>query len=180
MRSSRSREIDTLLVGYIAGDAHETFYAGGKIAWVDEILVVANERRRGVGRALMAEFENWAAGGRCQARRPRDPRRNGVLRGARLRGELRLLQALPTPRGPHAPLRLALALAAALRDAVASITARCHKTQRDAFAIRVREHRCCAVPASAHTERANLGGRRAREPHLQRSRELPQVGTLRA
>jgi hypothetical protein len=25
------------LVGYIAGDAHETFYAGGKIAWVDEI-----------------------------------------------------------------------------------------------------------------------------------------------
>lgn len=59
-------EIDTLLVGYIAGDAHETFYAGGKIAWVDEILVVANERRRGVGRALMAEFENWAAGGRCR------------------------------------------------------------------------------------------------------------------
>ncbi len=59
-------EIDTQLVGYIAGDAHETFYAGGKIAWVDEILVVANERRRGVGRALMAEFENWAAGGRCR------------------------------------------------------------------------------------------------------------------
>jgi GNAT superfamily N-acetyltransferase len=59
-------EIDAQLVGYIAGDAHETFYAGGKIAWVDEILVVANERRRGVGRALMAEFENWAAGGRCR------------------------------------------------------------------------------------------------------------------
>ena len=59
-------EIDALLVGYIAGDAHETFYAGGKIAWVDEILVVANERRRGIGRALMAEFENWAAGGRCR------------------------------------------------------------------------------------------------------------------
>jgi GNAT superfamily N-acetyltransferase len=59
-------EIDTLLVGYIAGDAHETFYAGGKIAWVDEILVVASERRRGIGRALMAEFENWASGGRCR------------------------------------------------------------------------------------------------------------------
>ena len=59
-------ELDGRLVGYIAGDAHETFYAGGKIAWVDEILVVANERRRGVGRALMAEFENWAAGGRCR------------------------------------------------------------------------------------------------------------------
>jgi GNAT superfamily N-acetyltransferase len=59
-------DIDAQLVGYIAGDAHETFYAGGKIAWVDEILVVANARRRGIGRALMAEFENWAAGGRCQ------------------------------------------------------------------------------------------------------------------
>jgi GNAT superfamily N-acetyltransferase len=59
-------EIDGQLVGYIAGDAHETFYAGGKIAWVDEILVAARERRRGVGRALMTEFENWAAGGRCR------------------------------------------------------------------------------------------------------------------
>ena len=59
-------ELDGTLVGYIAGDAHETFYAGGKIAWVDEILVVASERRRGIGRALMAEFENWAAGGRCR------------------------------------------------------------------------------------------------------------------
>jgi GNAT superfamily N-acetyltransferase len=59
-------DVDTQLAGYIAGDAHETFYAGGKIAWVDEILVVASARRRGVGRALMTEFENWAAGGRCR------------------------------------------------------------------------------------------------------------------
>jgi GNAT superfamily N-acetyltransferase len=59
-------EIDARLVGYVAGDAHETFYAGGKTAWVDEILVVENERRRGIGRALMAEFEDWAAGGRCR------------------------------------------------------------------------------------------------------------------
>ncbi len=49
-----------------AGDAHETFYAGGKIAWIDEILVLESERRQGIGRALMTEFENWAAGGRCQ------------------------------------------------------------------------------------------------------------------
>ena len=59
-------ELDGRLVGYIAGDAHETFYAGGKIAWVDEILVAESERRRGIGRALMTEFENWAAGGRCR------------------------------------------------------------------------------------------------------------------
>jgi GNAT superfamily N-acetyltransferase len=59
-------EIDGALVGYVAGDAHETFYAGGKTAWVDEILVVQDARRRGIGRALMAEFETWAAGGRCR------------------------------------------------------------------------------------------------------------------
>lgn len=59
-------EIDSRLVGYVAGDAHETFYAGGKTAWVDEILVVEDARRRGIGRALMAEFETWAAGGRCK------------------------------------------------------------------------------------------------------------------
>ena len=58
--------LDDRLVGYIAGDAHETFYAGGKIAWVDEILVLESERRQGIGRALMREFENWAAGGRCR------------------------------------------------------------------------------------------------------------------
>jgi len=54
------------LLGYVAGDAHETFYAGGKTAWVDEIFVAEGARRRGIGRALMAEFESWAAGGRCR------------------------------------------------------------------------------------------------------------------
>jgi len=46
-------EVDSKLIGYISGDAHETFYAGGKTAWVDEILVVEGARRRGLGRALM-------------------------------------------------------------------------------------------------------------------------------
>jgi GNAT superfamily N-acetyltransferase len=54
------------LVGYVAGDAHETFYAGGKVAWVDEILVTEQSRRQGIGRALMAEFEAWAENGRCK------------------------------------------------------------------------------------------------------------------
>ena len=53
------------LVGYVAGDAHETFYAGGKVAWVDEILVTEDARRQGIGRALMAEFDAWAENGRC-------------------------------------------------------------------------------------------------------------------
>ena len=36
------------------------------VQWVDEILVVEHARRRGVGRALMAEFETWAENGRCR------------------------------------------------------------------------------------------------------------------
>jgi GNAT superfamily N-acetyltransferase len=59
-------EIGGQLVGYVAGDAHETFYAGGKVAWVDEILVAEDARRQGIGRALMAEFDSWAENGRCR------------------------------------------------------------------------------------------------------------------
>lgn len=59
-------ELDRKLVGYVAGDAHETFYAGGKVAWVDEILVAEDARRQGIGRALMAEFDAWAENGRCR------------------------------------------------------------------------------------------------------------------
>ncbi len=100
-------ELDGRLVGYIAGDAHETFYAGGKIAWVDEILVAESERRRGIGRALMTEFENWAAGGRC--------RLVGLATeaAASFYGELgfepgrRLLQALSQAERPHARLGIA-------------------------------------------------------------------------
>jgi GNAT superfamily N-acetyltransferase len=59
-------EIDGQLFGYVAGDAHETFYAGGKVAWVDEILVAEGARRQGIGSALMAEFDSWAENGRCR------------------------------------------------------------------------------------------------------------------
>ena len=59
-------ELGGQLVGYVAGDAHETFYAGGKVAWVDEILVAEGARRQGIGRALMAEFDAWAENGRCR------------------------------------------------------------------------------------------------------------------
>jgi GNAT superfamily N-acetyltransferase len=59
-------EIGGKLLGYVSGDAHETFYAGGKVAWVDEILVAEDARRQGIGRALMAEFEAWAENGRCR------------------------------------------------------------------------------------------------------------------
>lgn len=58
-------EHDGALVGYISGYCHPTFYAGGYTAWVDEVLVIAPLRKRGIGRLLMEAFEGWAASRAC-------------------------------------------------------------------------------------------------------------------
>jgi GNAT superfamily N-acetyltransferase len=55
---------DTAL-GYILGFEHVTFYANGRVATVEEILVRAEFRRRGIGRALMEAFERWALSRNC-------------------------------------------------------------------------------------------------------------------
>ncbi len=47
------------LIGYCLGFDHLTFYANGRVAWVEEIMVAERCRRRGVGRALMEGFEAW-------------------------------------------------------------------------------------------------------------------------
>jgi GNAT superfamily N-acetyltransferase len=52
-------------LGYLLGFRHLTFYANGPVAWVEEILVRREQRGRGVGRALMSAFEEWAAGQCC-------------------------------------------------------------------------------------------------------------------
>jgi GNAT superfamily N-acetyltransferase len=54
-----------MLVGYISGYCHVTFYAAGKAAWVDEVLVRSDCRRQGIGRLLMQAFESWAAQQGC-------------------------------------------------------------------------------------------------------------------
>lgn len=54
------------LMGYVSGYKHAAFYAAGDTAWVDEIFVVNNERRSGVGRLLMAAFESWATNSGCR------------------------------------------------------------------------------------------------------------------
>jgi GNAT superfamily N-acetyltransferase len=48
-------------LGYLLGFRHLTFYANGPAGWVEEVFVLGQERGRGIGRALMSGFEQWAA-----------------------------------------------------------------------------------------------------------------------
>ena len=52
-------------LGYLLGFRHLTFYANGPAAWVEEVFVGRQERGRGIGRALMNAFEQWAAAQGC-------------------------------------------------------------------------------------------------------------------
>ena len=54
-------EVDGEVVGYCLGFDHYTFYANGRVSWVEEITVKESMRREGVGRALMANFEEWSS-----------------------------------------------------------------------------------------------------------------------
>jgi GNAT superfamily N-acetyltransferase len=49
------------LAGYCLGFDHPAFYANGRVAWVEEIMVREDLRGRGVGRLLMDAFEEWAS-----------------------------------------------------------------------------------------------------------------------
>ena len=53
-------EMEEEIVGYVLGFDHLTFFANGRVAWVEEIMVSTEVRRQGVGRQLMAAFEDWA------------------------------------------------------------------------------------------------------------------------
>ena len=52
---------DEEVVGYCLGFEHDTFFANGKVAWVEEIMVNGSRRKKGVGRALMTAVEEWSA-----------------------------------------------------------------------------------------------------------------------
>jgi len=52
-------------VGYLLGFRHLTFYANGPVGWVEEIVVRGDGRGRGIGRAMMSAFEQWAAAHGC-------------------------------------------------------------------------------------------------------------------
>ena len=54
-------EADRQVVGYVLGFEHDTFFANGRVAWVEEIMVSELFRQQGIGQLLMQEFETWAA-----------------------------------------------------------------------------------------------------------------------
>ena len=53
-------ESSGLVIGYLVAHVHETFFANGPVAWVEEIMVAEAHRRAGIGQALMAGAEAWA------------------------------------------------------------------------------------------------------------------------
>jgi GNAT superfamily N-acetyltransferase len=55
-------ELDDEIVGYCLGFDHDTFFANGRVSWVEEIMVKESMRGKGIGRRLMDAFEAWAAG----------------------------------------------------------------------------------------------------------------------
>lgn len=54
------------VVGYALGFEHYTFFANGRVAWVEEIMVNEALRRQGIGQLLMQEFEAWAIARGCK------------------------------------------------------------------------------------------------------------------
>ena len=51
---------DGMVLGYCLGFDHVAFYANGRVAWVEEIVVRPECRRTGLGAGLMTAFEDWA------------------------------------------------------------------------------------------------------------------------
>ncbi len=52
-------EEERCLIGYCLGFWHDTFYANGRVVWLEEIMVKTSHRRRGIGEAMMENFEAW-------------------------------------------------------------------------------------------------------------------------
>ena len=52
-------ESNTEIIGYLIGFDHRAFYANGRVSWVEEIFVKEKDRKEGIGKKLMDEFETW-------------------------------------------------------------------------------------------------------------------------
>lgn len=59
-------QVEEQVVGYVLAFSHQTFYANGRVAWVEELVVDAKYRKQGIGKALMHSVEAWAANQGCK------------------------------------------------------------------------------------------------------------------
>jgi len=59
-------ESDGGVLGYLLGFDHPTFFANGRVAWVEELVVAEPRRRMGIGTLLMHAFEAWARTRGCR------------------------------------------------------------------------------------------------------------------
>ncbi len=48
------------VIGYLLGFEHSTFYANGRVSWVEELMVNEDFRRKRIATELMNEFEVWS------------------------------------------------------------------------------------------------------------------------
>jgi GNAT superfamily N-acetyltransferase len=62
----RVAELGGVVIGYVLGFEHLTFYANGRVAWVEELMVAEAHRRQRVGKRLMDALTDWAAGQGCR------------------------------------------------------------------------------------------------------------------
>jgi GNAT superfamily N-acetyltransferase len=49
-----------LLLGYLRGFGHDALFANGRVAWIEELMVLPECRRQGHGKTLVRHFEQWA------------------------------------------------------------------------------------------------------------------------
>jgi len=59
-------EHNNQVIGYALGFIHDTFYANGKVAWLEEIMVRDDFRRKDVGSKLMRFFEQDSKNKGCK------------------------------------------------------------------------------------------------------------------
>jgi N-acetylglutamate synthase-like GNAT family acetyltransferase len=58
--------VEEHIIGYILGFNHKTFFANGRVGWVEEIMVKEECRQQGIGKRLMQSMEAWASAQGCK------------------------------------------------------------------------------------------------------------------
>lgn len=48
------------VIGFCLAFDHYTFYANGRVTWVEELAVNETHRKKGIGKSLMLSIEKWA------------------------------------------------------------------------------------------------------------------------